>query len=298
MVVAPGQTTVGFIGTGVMGRSMAGHLLAAGYRLLVHSRTRGKAEDLVAAGAEWRGDPAAVASGADVVLSIVGFPSDVEEVYFGAAGVLAAARPGALLVDMTTSSPALAVRVAEAAEARGCRALDAPVSGGDIGAREARLSIMVGGARDAFDHALPVFEAMGRNIVYQGGPGSGQHTKMANQIAIASGMIGVCEAMSYAKRAGLDPDAVLRSIASGAAGSWSLTNLAPRMIAGDFAPGFFVKHFVKDMEIALRSAAELGLDAPGLELALDRYRDLTGQPGGGELGTQALYQEYLRGGRP
>lgn len=288
MAHEPASTPIGFIGLGVMGRSMASHLLAAGYPLRVYNRTRARADDLVARGAEWRESPGAAARDARVVLTMVGYPADVEEVYFGPAGVLAHALEGALLIDATTSTPALARRIHEAAGERGLDALDAPVSGGDVGAREARLTIMVGGETGAFEAALPVLRVVGRNIVLQGGPGAGQHTKMCNQIAIASGMIGACEAIAYARGAGLDPVRVLESIGSGAAGSWTLSNLAPRMIAGDFAPGFYVKHFIKDMRIAQQAAREMGLPTPGLDLALRLYEELAEQ-GGAESGTQALY---------
>ncbi len=282
---------VGFIGTGVMGKSMAGHLRAAGHDLVVYNRTKSKAQELLDAGAAWAETPQAATDGRDVVFTIVGFPADVEEVYFGSNGVFASATEGTLLVDMTTSRPDLAVRIAETADSKGLSALDAPVSGGDVGAREARLSIMVGGPEHAFETVKPLFELMGKNIVLQGPAGSGQHTKMCNQIAIASGMLGVCESMAYAKASGLDPEVVLKSIESGAAGSWSLSNLAPRMIADNFAPGFYVKHFIKDLSIALESAEALGLETPGLALAKRMYEQLAEQ-GGEDLGTQALFKLY------
>ncbi|WP_248926966.1 NAD(P)-dependent oxidoreductase [Paenibacillus hamazuiensis] len=287
------HTAVGFIGIGVMGKSMARNLMKKGYPVHVYSRTKAKAEDLVTEGAVWHASPAEVARQANAIITMVGYPRDVEEVYLGADGIVAAARPGSYLIDMTTSSPTLARRIYEEAGRRGLHALDAPVSGGDVGAREARLSIMVGGDREAFDAALPVFEAMGTNIVYQGVAGAGQHTKMCNQIAIASNMMGVCEALAYAEQAGLDPATVLRSIETGAAGSWSLSNLGPRMIAGNFEPGFYVKHFIKDMGIALESAEEMGLDTHGLRLAKSLYERLAA---GGEenSGTQALYKMYKR----
>ena len=282
---------IGFIGTGVMGRSMAGHLLEAGHELTVYNRTKAKAQGLLDRGAAWADSPADAAAGADVVFSIVGFPSDVEETYFGDRGVVGAARRGSVVVDMTTSRPDLAVRIATAASERGIEAMDAPVSGGDVGAREARLSIMVGGSQSAFARIRPLFELMGANIVYQGPAGSGQHTKMCNQIAIAAGMLGVCESIAYAKAAGLDPETVLESIGSGAAASWSLSNLAPRMIAGNFAPGFYVKHFIKDLSIALESAGAMGLRTPGLALARQMYEELAAA-GGEDDGTQALYKLY------
>jgi 3-hydroxyisobutyrate dehydrogenase len=287
----PSDAVIGFIGLGVMGGPMAGHLLDAGYPLVVHTRTRGKADDLVARGAVWADMPAVAAAQADVAITMVGYPRDVEEVYFGSHGIIAAAKTGAYLVDMTTSSPLLAARIAAAAAVAGLHALDAPVSGGDIGAREARLTIMVGGEAEDFSALEPLLRVMGANVVLQGGPGAGQHTKMANQIAIASGMVGVVEALTYARTAGLDTGRVLDSISAGAAGSWTLSNLAPRMLAGDFSPGFYVKHFIKDMTIAIDSAHVMGLELPGLEQAermYERLRDL----GLEDAGTQALYKLY------
>jgi len=291
MSVEASSTVIGFIGSGVMGRSMAANLMKSGYTVLVYSRTRSKAEPLIASGAVWKESPALVAQGADLIITIVGYPADVEEVYFGDDGIIATAKAGSYLIDMTTSSPELAQRIAAAAAQKGLHALDAPVSGGDIGAREARLSIMVGGEREAFEQVLPVFNAMGKNIVYQGPAGSGQHTKMCNQIAIAAGMLGVCEAIAYARKSGLDPTTVLSSIESGAAGSWSLSNLGPRIIAGNFAPGFYVKHFIKDMTIASTSADSLELETPGLDLAKRMYEKLAAD-GGEDFGTQALFKLY------
>ena len=282
---------IGFVGTGVMGASMAGHILDAGHSVTVYNRTRSKAESLVKRGARWADSAGEAARGADIVISIVGYPADVEKIYFGGSGILDEATEGAVLIDMTTSRPDIAVRIAEAADKRGCAALDAPVSGGDVGAREGGLSIMVGGEKVAFDAVLPILELMGGNIVLQGGPGAGQHTKMCNQIAIAAGMLGVCEALAYAQQSGLDSATVLQSIGAGAAGSWSLSNLAPRIIASNFAPGFYVKHFIKDLSIAVDSAQSLGLDLPGLELAKTMYEKLAAA-GGKDLGTQGLYQLY------
>jgi len=285
------KPTVGFIGIGVMGRSMAGHLLDAGYAVHVYNRTQSKAQDLVDRGAQWQPSPGKVAAAADVIITIVGFPADVESVYLGEDGVLAQARSGSLAIDMTTSCPNLASRIAQEAAAKGIEVLDAPVSGGDIGAREARLSIMVGGSVSGFERALPLFEIMGKNIVHQGPAGSGQHTKMCNQIAIASGMMAISEAMAYAKKSGLQPETVLKSIESGAAGSWSLTNLAPRVLKGDYAPGFFVKHFIKDMKIAIESAQAMGLDLPGLQLTKNLYDQLESN-GCEDDGTQALFKLF------
>ncbi len=278
---------VGWIGLGVMGGSMCTHLVRAGYPLTVHTRTGAKAAAQLAAGAAWADSPRAVAEASDVVFTMVGFPRDVRAVALGEDGVLAGLRAGGILVDMTTSEPALAVELAEAARARGAWALDAPVSGGDVGAREARLSIMVGGNADALAVVRPGLEALGRTIVHHGGPGSGQHAKLVNQILIASNMIGVCEGLLYAQRAGLDPERVLASVSGGAAGSWSLANLAPRMLAGDFAPGFYVEHFVKDMEIALREAERMKLALSGLALAKQLYERLVAL-GHARSGTQAL----------
>jgi 3-hydroxyisobutyrate dehydrogenase len=282
---------VAFIGTGVMGAAMAGHLQAAGYPLTVFTRTPARAQALLDAGAAWADSPAAAVAGADFLISIVGYPGDVRQVYLGDEGAVAAARPGAVLIDMTTSAPALAREIAAAAAARGVAALDAPVSGGDVGARNATLSIMVGGDAGAFERARPLFEELGKTVVHQGPPGSGQHTKLVNQITIASTMIGVMEGLAYARAAGLDPETVLASIGAGAAGSWSLANLLPRVLRGDLAPGFFLRHFVKDLRIALDEADEMGLDLPGLELAHQLYERVMSN-GGGDYGTQALWLAY------
>ncbi len=276
-----------WIGTGVMGESMAGHLVDAGHDVQIYTRTRGKAEELLGRGANWVERPADAAPAADVVCAMVGYPSDVESVMLGGDGVVGAAKSGALIIDFTTSSPDLAKKIAAEAEKGGCESLDAPVSGGDVGARNAALSIMVGGAREAYDRALPIFEKLGKTIVYQGPAGSGQHTKMSNQIIIASTMVGVCEGMLYAQRAGLDPETVLQSVTTGAAGSWALQNLAPRFLKGDLEPGFFVEHFVKDMGIALEESKRMGLQMPGLSLAHELYTALVDE-GYARKGTQAL----------
>jgi 3-hydroxyisobutyrate dehydrogenase len=285
------KPVIGFIGIGVMGRSMAGHLLNAGYPLHVHNRTQAKAQDLLDKGAQWQDSPGKVAAVSDVIITIVGFPNDVEAVYLGDDGILTNARPGSTVIDMTTSCPDLAQKIAEQAKTKGISSFDAPVSGGDIGAREARLSIMVGGDVEVFEKIKPLFEIMGKNIVLQGPAGSGQHTKMCNQIAIASGMMAISEAMAYARKSGLKPETVLKSIETGAAGSWSLTNLAPRVLKEDFAPGFFVKHFIKDMKIAIGSAENMGLDLPGLQLAKQLYEKLADR-GCEDDGTQALFKLY------
>jgi len=283
----PAVTRVGWIGTGVMGASMCGHLLDAGYDVTVTSRTRAKAEPLVERGARWAGTPAAVAVDTDIVFAMVGFPSEVEEVLLGDDGAIDQLAAGSIVVDMTSSRPALAVVIAEAAAERGIHALDAPVSGGDVGARGGTLSIMVGGEQDGFDAVRPCLDLMGKTVMLQGPAGSGQHTKLVNQTLVAGNIVGVCEALLYAQRAGLDVTTVLESVSSGAAASWALSNLAPRIVAGDFAPGFFVDHFVKDMGIALDEAARMQIALPGLALARQLYVALQAQ-GHGRDGTQAL----------
>jgi 3-hydroxyisobutyrate dehydrogenase len=285
---------VAFVGTGVMGAAMAGHLLTAGYPLVVFNRTREKAEGLLARGATWAGSPGEAASRAEVTITMVGYPADVEEIYLGAGGIVERAPEGALLIDMTTSTPTLAVRIAEAASARGLRTLDAPVSGGDVGARNATLTIMAGGDAAAFERAMPLFEAMGKTYTLAGGPGAGQHTKMANQIGIAGTMLGLIEALQYAKAAGLDLERTHAALSGGGANSWSWGAYGPRILSGDFAPGFFVKHFVKDLRIALDESRALGLVLPGLELAERLYARLQ-KADGAELGTQALWLLYERG---
>jgi 3-hydroxyisobutyrate dehydrogenase len=287
LTIVPGTTRVGWIGTGVMGTSMCKHVIAAGFGVTAYNRSRSKLGPVLEAGAREAGSPREVASASDVVFSIVGYPRDVREVTLGPEGALAGARPGSVLVDMTTSEPALAVEIYEAAKARGVHAVDAPVSGGDVGAREARLSIMIGGDAEPVEALRPLFEAMGKTIVHQGPAGAGQHTKMVNQILIATNMIGVCEALLYGHQAGLDPNAVLQSVGTGAAGSWSLNNLGPRMIAGRFEPGFYVEHFLKDMGIALAEARRMHLCLPGLALAEQLYRAVEAQ-GHGRDGTHAL----------
>jgi 3-hydroxyisobutyrate dehydrogenase len=285
--IEPGKTKLGWIGTGVMGQSMCSHLIAKGFPVTVYTRTRGKAQGLLDKGAAWGATPRQVAEQSDVVFAIVGFPRDVREVFLGEGGLVAGARRGSVLVDMTTSEPSLAVEIYDAAKAKGVHAVDAPVSGGDVGAREARLSIMIGGDGDVVEALQPCWEAMGKTIIHQGAAGAGQHTKMVNQTLIATNMIGVCEALLYAYKAGLDLPTVLQSVAPGAAGSWSLSNLGPRIIANNFDPGFFVEHFIKDMGIALAEANRMGLALPGLALARQLYVALQAQ-GHGRDGTQAL----------
>jgi 3-hydroxyisobutyrate dehydrogenase len=270
-----------------MGKSMCGHLITAGFPTTVYSRTKEKAEALLAAGASWVATPADVAGRSDVIFTMVGFPQDVRDVYFSENGVLTGARPGALLVDMTTTEPTLAREIQARAVERGCDAVDAPVSGGDVGARNQTLSIMVGGDNGAVERVMPLFQILGKNIVHQGGPGAGQHTKMCNQIVIAGTMIGVCESLVYAYRAKLNPESMLQSIRSGAAGCWTLENLAPRVLKGNFDPGFIVEHFIKDMGIALSEAQRMRLAMPGLALVHQLYLALQAQ-GHGRRGTHAL----------
>ena len=298
---APVDRAVGFIGTGIMGRSLAGHLLAAGYEVHVFNRTRAKAEPLLAAGAMWHAAPAGVAEASDVVITMVGLPADVEEVYFGGtqrvpegSGLISRSRAGALLIDMTTSSPALARRIATAAAGRDVFAIDAPVTGGDVGARAATLTIMLGGDPDACERARPILSRLGTSITRLGTAGAGQRCKLANQIAVAIGMVAWCEALAHARAGGLDPAVVQQVISGGAAGSWGLTNLAPRAVAGDMAPGFLVKHLLKDIGLARACAAESGLVLPGLETA-ERLYALAAAQGWADEGTQVLYRLYERG---
>jgi 3-hydroxyisobutyrate dehydrogenase len=285
--IVPGTTRLGWIGTGVMGQSMCGHLIAKGFGLTVYNRSKGKAQALLDRGAKWGATPKQVAEQSDVVFAIVGFPRDVREVFLGSDGALAGSKAGTILVDMTTSEPSLAVEIYNAAKTKGVYAVDAPVSGGDVGAKEARLSIMIGGDKEVVEALQPCWEAMGKTIIHQGDAGAGQHTKMVNQTLIATLMIGVCEALLYAYKAGLDLPTVLQSVAPGAAGSWSLSNLGPRIIANNFDPGFFVEHFIKDMGIALAEANRMGLSLPGLALAHQLYTALKAQ-GHGRDGTHSL----------
>ncbi|MCA0988849.1 NAD(P)-dependent oxidoreductase [Alkalihalobacillus algicola] len=281
------QPVLGFIGTGVMGKSMVRNLLKEGYRTLIYTRTKEKAAELLDEGAEWQSSVAELSRASDVIMTMVGYPVDVEEVYFGDEGIINNARSGSVLIDFTTSSPTLAEEIYKLGLSRKLYTLDAPVSGGDVGARNGKLSIMVGGEQEVFEIVKGIFEVVGENIILQGPAGAGQHTKMCNQIAIATNMIGVCEAIVYAEKAGLNPNTVLKSIESGAAGSWSLSNLAPRMISNQLEPGFYVKHFIKDMTIALESAKQLGMMTPGLELSKKLYEDLA-ERGGEDNGTHAL----------
>ena len=284
---SPEHGSIGWIGTGIMGAPMCGHILRAGHRVFVFNRTRERAGELLGEGAVWCDSPVEVVRRADIVFTIVGYPDDVREVYFGRNGLLTRPGPGRVFVDMTTTEPILAREIYEKALGFGCASLDAPVSGGDVGAAKGELSIMAGGDEEVFDSVKPLLGLLGKNIVYQGKAGSGQHAKMCNQITVAGVMIGICENLVYCEKAGLDPRTMLRSVGSGAASSWLLNNLGPRIMDGDFAPGFFVEHFIKDMEIALGESRRMGIDLPGLALVKSLY-ERAGALGHGKLGTQAL----------
>lgn len=283
------EKTIGWIGTGVMGATMCMHLLNAGYEIFVFNRTKAKAANLLAKGAHWCDSPKEVALNSEIIFTIVGFPKDVEQVYLGAEGIIEHVNPHSIVVDMTTSNPSLAIKIAEIVKTKDAHALDAPVSGGDIGAKQGTLAIMVGGEEGIFNKVLPLFELLGKNITYMGSAGSGQHTKMCNQIHIASTMIGMFEALLYAVKAGLNPDLMINVIGKGAAGSWSINNLGPRITKGNYDPGFFIKHFVKDMGIALKEARRMHLSLPGLALAYQFYEAAIAQ-GLENMGTQGLYK--------
>ncbi|MBH56036.1 MAG: NAD(P)-dependent oxidoreductase [Planctomycetaceae bacterium] len=285
--IEPGTTRIGWIGTGVMGASMCGHLMAQGFEATIYTRSKEKAQGLLDQGAQWADSPKAVAENSDVIFAIVGFPADVRAVFLNEDGALAGSKEGNILVDMTTSEPSLAVEIYDAAKAKGVHSVDAPVSGGDVGAKNGTLSIMIGGDKEVVDALQPMWDAMGQTIVHQGDAGAGQHTKMVNQTLIATNMIGVCEALLYGYKAGLDLPTVMQSVASGAAGSWSLSNLGPRIIDKNFDPGFFVEHFIKDMGIAIDEANKMGLCLPGLALSKQLYEGLKSQ-GHGRDGTHAL----------
>ncbi len=288
---------IGWIGTGVMGKSMCIHILKKGYPLSVYNRTKEKAGELCSQGAAWLATPGDVAAASDVTFTMVSEPADVEQVILGKGGVMERSRPGSVIVDMTTSEPSLARRIYEEAKGKSVSSLDAPVSGGDVGAREGTLAIMAGGDEEAFTRVLPVFELLGKNIAYMGEPGMGQHTKMSNQIVIAAAMLGVVEALLYARKAGLDLDAVIDIIGKGAASSWSLNQLGRRIVKGDFAPGFYIRHFVKDMGIALLEARRMKLSLPGLAMANQFYTAAMAE-GLETEGTQALYKVLDRLNRP
>lgn len=288
------ESQIAFIGTGVMGTSMAGHLLKAGAKISVYNRTKEKTKTLIDSGAVWADTPAAAVKGASVVFTMVGYPADVEEIYLGKNGIINAASAGTILVDFTTSDPELSVRIAEEAVSKGLFSLDAPVSGGDLGARNASLTIMVGGDQQSFDKVIPFFQTVGKTVILQGGPGAGQHTKMANQIAIAGSLCGAVEAVIYAESAGLDPKRVLESIGGGSAQSWQLLNMVPRMLDGNFDPGFYSKHFLKDLRIALNAARAMKVKLPLLEMA-EHLFELMSSKGFAEKGTHALYLLYKNG---
>ena len=280
---------IGWIGTGVMGNSMCGHLIDAGYEISVYNRTKEKTLDLINKGANWCSNPMEVAQNSNVIFTIVGFPKDVEVIYLGEKGILKNIKEGAIVVDMTTSEPSLAQKIYEEAKKKGVSSIDAPVSGGDVGAKNGTLAIMSGGDKETFDKVYPLFELMGKNIAYMGKAGAGQHTKMSNQILIASTMIGVVESLLYAYKAGNDLNEVINVIGKGAAGCWSINNLGPRIVEGNFDPGFFIKHFIKDMGIALKEAKKMNLSLPGLALAYQFYISATAL-GFENLGTQGLYK--------
>ncbi|BDH60959.1 3-hydroxyisobutyrate dehydrogenase [Lysinibacillus sp. PLM2] len=286
------QEKIAFIGTGVMGTSIVKHLLNKNYEVTIYTRTKSKASTLIELGAKWAETPMEASVDKDVIFTMVGFPQDVEQVYCGDNGIFQTAKKGAIVVDLTTSEPTLAKKIYQIAKEKEIYSLDAPVSGGDIGAQKGILSIMIGGDKEVFDKMLPIFEVFGENIVYQGEAGNGQHTKMCNQLLIATNMIGVCESISYGLKAGLDLEKVLQSISSGAAGSWSLSNLGPKMLKGDFEPGFYIKHFIKDMKIAIDEADRMGLDLPGVKLSKELYNHLL-ERGYGDNGTQTLIKYYM-----
>jgi 3-hydroxyisobutyrate dehydrogenase len=287
------EKKIGWIGTGIMGNPMAKHLVNAGYKLNVYNRTKQKAEELIAMGAGWYDTPADIAASSEVIVTMIGFPKDVEECYFGDRGIFKRIKKGTILIDMTTTKPSLAIKISEEAERVGAGFIDAPVSGGQVGAINASLSIMIGGKKEVVDSALPLFQAMGKNMVYQGEAGAGQHTKMCNQITIAGTMIGVCEGLIYGVRAGLDLNTMLESIAKGAAACWTLNVLAPKIVKGDFAPGFSVDNFVKDLTIALEEAEAMKLSLPGLALVKQLYLSIQAM-GKGSSGTQVLYLALKR----
>ena len=282
------EKIIGWIGTGLMGNPMVKHLIRAGYKVNVHNRSKEKANDLIEMGCTWFEEPAALAAGSDVVVTIIGFPKDVEECYFGEKGIFKTVKPGSILIDMTTTRPSLAVKISEAAEGVGVDFIDAPVSGGQVGAVNGSLSIMMGGKKEVVDAVMPIFETFGKNMVYQGAAGSGQHTKMCNQITIAGTLIGVCEGLLYGVKAGLDLNAMLACITKGAAGCWSLDVLAPKIVKNDFSPGFSIDNFVKDLSIALEEAEAMRLSLPGLALVKQLYISVQGM-GKGSSGNQALY---------
>ncbi|HEC44273.1 MAG TPA: NAD(P)-dependent oxidoreductase [Bacteroides sp.] len=286
--VSLSEAKIGWIGTGIMGAPMAGHLVDAGYNVSVYSRTKSKAEKLIAKGCDWYDTPAAVTENCNIVFTIVGYPKDVEEVYFGEGGILKSLRRDSVVIDMTTTLPGLAVRIDESCRAIGAHSVDAPVSGGEVGAVNGALSVMIGGEKNVVEAVLPIMDNFSKNMVYQGEAGAGQHTKMCNQIVVGGTMIGVCESLIYGAKAGLDLTTVLSSISKGAAGCWSLDVLAPKVVAGDFEPGFMVEHFIKDLGIVLEEAENMNLNLPGTSLVKELYETVV-EMGGATKGTQALY---------
>ncbi len=279
---------IGWIGTGLMGSPMVKHLLTAGYKVNIHNRTKSKTDDLVNLGCTWYDTPAALAENSEVIVTIIGFPKDVEECYFGPEGIFTKLKEGSILIDMTTTKPSLAVKISEEAGKLNCEFIDAPVSGGQVGAIAGTLSIMMGGKKEVVDRVLPMFGAFGKNMVYQGVAGAGQHTKMCNQITIAGTLIGICESLIYGLKAGLDLNTMLESVSKGAAGCWSLDVLAPKIVKGDFSPGFSIDNFVKDLTIALEEAEMMNLSLPGLALVKQLYLTVKAM-GKGSSGNQALY---------
>jgi len=286
--VSTNKTKIGWIGTGIMGEPMCGHLINTGYKTSVYNRTKEKAVRLIDSGASWRSTPSDVADNSDIVFTILGYPKDVREVYFGENGIFSKIKPGTILVDMTTTEPSLSVDIYNKARNLACFAVDAPVSGGDIGARNAKLSIMVGGDKEIVDSIMPLLSLIGHQIVYEGGPGAGQHTKVCNQIIVGGVMTGICEALLYSYKAGLDPDTMIKTVCAGAASTWLMENLGPKIIDGDFNPGFVVEHFIKDFGIAIAECKRMNLDLPGLNLSMELY-EKTRDLGYGKLGTQALF---------
>lgn len=282
------NTRIGWIGTGIMGRPMCGHVLSGGYRTSIYNRTKSKAEELINKGAVWCTSPEEVAKNSDIIFTILGYPEDVREVYFGKEGIFTSLKSGTVLVDMTTTEPSLSIEIYNKAKDKGVYAVDAPVSGGDVGAINAKLSIMVGGDEEIVSSIIPLLKLLGHQIVYEGGPGAGQHTKVCNQITVGGVMTGICEALLYSYKAGLDPDTMIKTVCAGAASTWLMENLGPRIIDNDFKPGFFVEHFIKDLGIAIAECKRMNLDLPGLNLSMELY-EKTRDLGYGKLGTQALF---------
>ena len=288
ILISNENTRIGWIGTGIMGKPMCGHVLSGGYRTSIYNRTKSKAEELINKGAVWCTSPEEVAKNSDIIFTILGFPEDVREVYFGKEGIFTSLKSGTVLVDMTTTEPSLSIEIYNKAKDKGVYAVDAPVSGGDVGAINAKLSIMVGGDEEIVSSIIPLLKLLGHQIVYEGGPGAGQHTKVCNQITVGGVMTGICEALLYSYKAGLDPDTMIKTVCAGAASTWLMENLGPRIIDNDFKPGFFVEHFIKDLGIAIAECKRMNLDLPGLNLSMELY-EKTRDLGYGKLGTQALF---------